>query len=580
MRRILLLALFARAAAAGEPLDRLLAPDTTLVVGVEEAARLRKSLDGHPFVAAFREAAFREQMNPFQEPLEKALADAKRRGLDVLAAVELVEGQAWAGLEVGLPPGGMEFKLGLVFLAEVGENGEKVREHMRRLEEANETIRAARRTEEEVRGVTVVTYHTADEGEEDGEDGEEEEAGGGERFALSWFLAGDLFGLASRPDLLHDVVRRRGESDAKSLATLESYAAVRARLAGRSDLFVFGQFGILGAAVQAADGVSGGMASAFFRASGLDRLSAIGMTLGVRRNGLDGSLYLHTPGEKIGLLKLLDGPNADLAPPAFVPPDAINCTIWSVDLASLFDEVRRSFDRFQPGFSAMFDGWMDQVRQATGVDVRNDVVAALGSRLTLYTLPPEPGGETPGVVVALDVTDRRKLDEALTKFLAAAPPNAFEDRDYLGTPIRVVKGAEVLTPAFAVLPSMAVFATRVGDLQALLASQGKEVAALSASGAYARAIAGLPKSCSAVSFSDDAKSMVAGNPLQKAIEEFLEEAMGLSAGANETRPPDLSALAKHFDVSASAIVNEEEGVSYRWVVRMRATTVEGAGDGD
>lgn len=585
---LLAILLAARSLSAGDPHERFCPEETLAFFTIEDAPRSWKTLRDGPLGALFRDPALR----PFAEEIEtgyrKFMEEGRREmGVDPEELLGLFQGQVSLALIVGEAEGGRRPPLRWLFLVEVGEKGERLRELVRKLEESDQGLKANRRVEEEFRETTIVTYYGVakkaaerEEGERiraapperDPEEVEWEEAveeGCGEgasdpgsapgRIQTSWCLTGTTFAASSDPDLLKEMLVRLG-GDGKTLADSESFRAVRAQTGEHADVRAYCDVAkTLAMTVFFGPGGRFGMAPAITKALGAHTIRAAGIDLRQHEDALEFRAYLLAPGEKMGLLRVLGGRNSALEPPEFVPPDALGVNVLAIDLPDLWQEVRRSADRAQPGTSAMFDARLAQVKAATGVDVQADVIGSLGGQVCIYQLPPDPAAEkqeVPGVIVALDVANRAKLDAALATLLQDAAGRGMEESDYLGTKVRVFDLGFAIAPAMALLPNRLVFATRVEDLRALLASEGKETKSVRDLPEYARAVARLPASRNWVTFGNMAKEL----GTQSLFDAMLEELERPGGPLDLSKLPGAEILGKYVGATSGAGASDEEGI--------------------
>ncbi len=234
--------------------------------------------------------------------------------------------------------------------------------------------------------------------------------------------------------------------------------------------------------------------------------------------GFDGEagrslLEVDTPRPRKGLLRLMGGAPLRLAD---LPPLPADCQAWSMtnfDLGALFDlgvQTVEDLTRFNaPADVPMVRESLRQANLALGVDVRADLLGALGPRMVLYSSP----GEGPlvfGQVALLQVRDAAKLRRAidgLAKGLGRVTgvDVAVKKRHYRGAEVREL---HVRQQGFFVLPT---YAIHNGWLVLSLFPQPVHGYLLRASGElpawqpdrHVRAVFDrLPKDCVAVSVAD------------------------------------------------------------------------------
>ncbi|MGQ0614131.1 MAG: hypothetical protein ACT4PV_10385 [Planctomycetaceae bacterium] len=571
MRLIAALALLCTPLLAAEPFERLLPPETAIYLSAENAARSLERLKENPLWKLREHPEIRDGiLADLLREWERFVEESRAEGVEVDEFVTMLDGQIALALVLPHPESGRG--TGVLLLADVGEQTAKLQEMLKRADAA--VAKGKRRTEEEFRGVTIVSLLAEDVGGGDGAGGQEACGEGcdegcwegcGDEYATleklfeiqddySYFAHEGLFALASDPELLKQALIRRGDASGESLASRRDYAAVRAKMGGRPDLVAYCDvkaFLDLLMPEMAAETPVAIMQGIL--ASGLGNLEAAGMQLALGKSSLELQMYLHTPAGKAGLLKLFDAPNAPLDPPGFVPADVVSFTALAIDIPALWQEARRMADRMQPGMSAMLDASLAAESQQLGVDLQKDVMGAIGKRLHFYQVTAEAGAPgvipIPAMVFALDVAERERFEKALDALCEKIPPGFLEVRDYLGTELRLLALPMPMQPAFALLPGQLVCAFRVEDLQVIVAGLGKETKGLAGSPGYARAMARMPASRMMVSYSDQARALGQVQDLWSALGMF-----------DERFRPLLKALVGAADVAAGVMVNDEEGI--------------------
>lgn len=548
MRTALATLLLALSALAGDALDRLV-PDTTVVyVSLENLARTRERFQESRLCALWQDPA----MQAFAAKAVQKWGDWIRKsreeeGWSLADVFEVIDGRVAVAI-TSMERGGDDAQG--VLLAEVGKNGDKLRELIGRIEAAQGD--ELRRTEEEFRGATIVSYKGAEA------EGADEDC---------WFLDGETFALASRPERLREVLARREAGEGGSLAEHEPYRRARARTGERTDFVLY-----VGCAAmfQAMRGEGGPLQDDedwnVFSALGLADMEAACMQLAFEREGLGARLFVSAPGEKQGVLKLFDAPNRALVPPGFVGEDVTQVGTMALDIPALWEEVRRAGTKIDPTFGASIDAAVEMAKGAVGIDLQKDLIGALGAEVTWYMRAGGAGAASgfpgiPPLVLAIEVADTPKLDGVLQSLLAQAQ-GMVRTEDYLGVKLHEVLLPFPVAPAFALLPGQLVFAVQAEDVKDAIRRHGKDVKGLRDSADFARALEGVPEGRIFLSFSRDAKAT---------RDSAFLPALGRMPGTRGLFDPALfpgeEVLGKYLDVSASAFVNAEDGILM--VVSMR-----------
>jgi hypothetical protein len=305
------------------------------------------------------------------------------------------------------------------------------------------------------------------------------------------------------------------------------------------------------------------------------------MTMGKLES--DYHFFLYAPGEKTGLMKLMDGANTALVPPKFVPEDAASAMTMAFDVQEIWAEAKRTIARVDEEMIQTLEMQLAGMKEQTGLDIEADLIGSFGKSMTFYQFTPEPSeeDEEPGpggmgpmgmmggrFVMALEVANAEKLNGALDTLLNMAP-KPLETEEYLGVTINSmnVMFAEI---HFATAAGHLVIASSIDDLRAVIQTQGKEIKGLAGTEDFARGLTGLPESRSMVSFSDPRRSVgmisdmmnqmgpmiMMGNP---EVAEWIDFSLF----------PPAEVLEKYMDVGGMVMVTEEDGVSLIGISRMR-----------
>jgi len=124
-------------------------------------------------------------------------------------------------------------------------------------------------------------------------------------------------------------------------------------------------------------------------------------------------------------MRMLQTPNlADFEPQSFVPRMTAGYRTFSIDIMAAFDNIGPLFDAIQEhedAWANSLEGWKND-RFGPRVDVRSEIVANLGKRITLFT-----GYDTPVSIdserslFAIEATNEKALSAALEKWMKSEP---------------------------------------------------------------------------------------------------------------------------------------------------------------
>jgi hypothetical protein len=253
---------------------------------------------------------------------------------------------------------------------------------------------------------------------------------------------------------------------------------------------------------------------------GFDRVRSIVARVDLEPEGVRAEVRLRIDGELRGIPRLLARSVPGLGPPAFLPEDTAAAVTVSLDASAVLDELVR----IRPDLAPALEAETRVLRDALGIDLRRDVLGALGDELTVALLPPAwsdlgsdavpaPWGDP---VIVAELRRPGAVEGFLRRIRA-------EEHDG----VWLLRGQRF--GAAAVIDGHLVLATRPGPLRRIRAG-GPGILARAA---FAR----LPADRSVFAFAD------------------------LSAAV---RDPLLEAIGRHLAVSAFSVSGETDGLRLTW----------------
>lgn len=210
-------------------------------------------------------------------------------------------------------------------------------------------------------------------------------------------------------------------------------------------------------------------------ALGLDRVKRVDYRWGIQGDALMTVTRLAVPAPRSGLLALFDQPPLGPEGLASLPAGLAGITAFSVDLGAVYDRFAAGVASTSPNARASLDSAEVAIRNATGLRVRDDLLARLGSKVVYYALPARGDASvnalagfaqgllrTPRAVAIFEVKDgatfARLIDGAVARL-----QGSWRDRPEAGSkppPLRIhpLKGVEhgyvvSLAPSVAPLPA-------------------------------------------------------------------------------------------------------------------------------
>jgi hypothetical protein len=153
-----------------------------------------------------------------------------------------------------------------------------------------------------------------------------------------------------------------------------------------------------------------------------------------------------------GMMKIIamDGPGII---PNFLPPDADSGGYGTMHWDKMLDAVEGLLKEAVPAFGDAIAVQLDEMKKATGVDIRKDILGNIGPDLFSATAPmsaealksDEDVDAAQPTVLGLKLKNRKAVEMAVDTLINKAAPDAamFEKREYQGTTIRNMKDAPI-----------------------------------------------------------------------------------------------------------------------------------------
>ncbi len=414
MRRLLLLASVlaapaARAAPEASPELAALVPEETLFLvecnDLDGAGRFGPATAIGKLLAEPEVQQFAKKL---AESLQKAFAGNARGPLGMFGlAPEDFDGISFRRAGFAVVDASLEREqVDAVLYLETRSGGEKVAKIFKALRQAGEVFAGIPFAEAEVRGRKVVSTAVV-----------------GHEFCLA--AQGDRFVLTTRAARMEDVLKSIDEGRATSLRTAPRAARIRERMgATRNALFGYVDapavvrfvFDAI-ASEESPEDVT--KAKSICAALGLDAIEAVGFAdvpegVGYRT---EGALLLK---ERRGIFSL-----ASATPPShrfakMTPGDALFYGGETGDLAALWEGVLALVGAVDADTRRDLEQGEQQAGLMLGLDIRKDLLAALGTEWAGYVAWPAAGGLVPDLVLFASVRDRERLSRALDTLAAKA----------------------------------------------------------------------------------------------------------------------------------------------------------------
>lgn len=152
-------------------------------------------------------------------------------------------------------------------------------------------------------------------------------------------------------------------------------------------------------------------------ASGLTSIGGVSMSSSLGKSGLDETLLLFSPGGHDLISRFCAGKALSAALASWLPEDATDTSLVSLDFAGLFDAVRGVIPVAARG---QFEGALTQMRQQTGIDLRNDLFCNLGPNFAFASRGGLDAFATGGEfewICAIELQDGARMRRVVDRFL-------------------------------------------------------------------------------------------------------------------------------------------------------------------
>ncbi|HEV3022836.1 MAG TPA: hypothetical protein VGX76_10215, partial [Pirellulales bacterium] len=388
---ILLLAAHAKAWEA-PPAESLLPKSTKAFVSAPNFARLEANWGKTQFARLFDDPA----MQPFGQDLrrqvdEKWLSTKPRLGLTYDDFRELAAGE----LTIAVVPNA-DGRAALVALIDVAGHDVTARATVEKLV-AQLVRRGGKRSQHKVAGVTLELVTSPPSKPK------------GDRRTAAYALHDGRFIATDDAAVAEQLVERLAETSndrvGDALGDLAAFQAVMARCGEGTPLLPDIRWYVepLGLAAELGPPrrVRRGHRNEYVELlanQGFDAVQAIGGHLNF---GVNGCAWVHrtfafAPPPYELAMRMVVLPNGDgLAPPAWTPPDVTSYTALRCDLTNAFDHAGTLVDELN-GIEGLFDDTLESIENDTGLDLRRDLLAHLGERITIVSenkLPITPASQ-------------------------------------------------------------------------------------------------------------------------------------------------------------------------------------------
>ena len=300
---------------------------------------------------------------------------------------------------------------------------------------------------------------------------------------------------------------------------------------------------------------------------GVTRIKALHGVAGFDEAGVTRGAHLGTDGSREGLLAFLphEALTADDLTP--IPADATFGKAVRLNPSELLDRALKLIGHFEPRAQADFDREHAQVLTRTGINIREDVIAALGDAWVAYL----PSGDLMASWLnaggAVGVKDANKLRSAITKIITIARMNmgdrgdvAINESTYEGQTLytlQILRAPVPIAPSWCVTDSWLHFGLSPQAVQSAMGRQAEQ------------SLAGSEALDGVLSDGDGAAAVVYCNTRQVVQSVYPWVQMGVQGGAaalrrqgveiNPSLLPPLDVITRHLRPSVITMKHGADG---------------------
>lgn len=279
-----------------------------------------------------------------------------------------------------------------------------------------------------------------------------------------WALVDKVFVVGLSERSMHEALDRL-KKGGNSLVDSPRYKAVAALA---KDDAGFGYVDIQGIAApllgeldaQVKRGAVPPMSIQLMRALGVDKLDTAYASLGMKGSGVDMELGITYHGQPaIMEFIAIDGPGT---PPAFIPAEADSVSYGTLHMEKMMAVVEKVLAEADAGTAAMFNAQLDALKTNTGVDIKKNLLAFIGTEYWSATAPlPERAAakkpakrddddeemeeaDNESALMGIPLKDRKAFELSVNTLLNTFAPGGalFETREVQGFTVKNLKDSE------------------------------------------------------------------------------------------------------------------------------------------
>jgi len=241
---------------------------------------------------------------------------------------------------------------------------------------------------------------------------------------------------------------------------------------------------------------AGPKGESIIEALGLENVTALSSVTGLDDEGFVSRILLGIEGEPAGIFELVSDKPLKLGDLAPIPADSTVAVAARLDVDAMFETILSVAEKIEPRAREQAEQGLAGMQQALGIDLREDLLKALGDTWCVYNSPSEGGLVITGLTAVANLRDAERFAATHEKLLAMARGMLEQQRGPRGGPqIRQVEfGGETIyvfdagEEEFPLAPSWC-----VTDQELVVAPFPQNVKAYLSHGAEHRSLAEVPQ---------------------------------------------------------------------------------------
>jgi hypothetical protein len=251
---------------------------------------------------------------------------------------------------------------------------------------------------------------------------------------------------------------------------------------------------------------------------GVDNLKSLVFYSGFDGTAERGLVEWEMPAPRKGVLALLTGKPFTLNDLPPLPPDVISFSMTNLDLGSFYDTAYKAAEEVirltSPDDLPKLKEFVKQANDLFGVDIRKDLIGALGDKFVQYNTPSE-GPLNLGQSILFKVRDEAKLQEAIEKAIkgvsnAAGKEVRLKKRNYHGVELREIHVAQqgfFFVPTYAIHKGWLAIAFYPQPVQGFIGRAKGELRTWRPSQRVQESLKAMPQEFISLSYSDPRPSL-------------------------------------------------------------------------